>query len=443
MRLHPVTSRALLLACAVPLAATTAAAQGGPRPNGYVSVHVDAVNVSVPEGASRSNVQVSTAFRLHSPEEMEGAGVDFGIDARYASALQSDRPKRVSVYDAYVGVRFGTSLQTRVRVGHLWLPDLGTTGALAGGLVEIGQPRTKAGLRVRGGVFAGLEPKIWETGYAPDVRKMGAYAALESGHLRRHVVGYTRVSQGPMTERSVLSVTNYVPAGSRVFVYQAAEYDLAGPADGAGAAGLSYFLANVRGTVTPRVELSGTFNRGRALDARTLTNDLLHGRAVSARVADGLRYESRGGRVTVEVVRGARVYASYAQDRTNRDDALTGRVTVGGYASNLLRSGFDVAASDAVIDRPGGSYHSRYVSAGHALGRSIYVSADYSTSLSVVQYLRGDGLVIESRPWSRRVSASGTAILTRQLSLLCTVDYTMDGTADEVRVLTGLSYRVR
>lgn len=444
MRYRPTAPRLLALAAALSLPAALASAQGSAAaPTGYVSVHLDAANRAPAEGASTSDVQISTALRLHSPDDPEGPGAEFGFDLRYANALQGDRPERVSIYDAWAGMRFGHDLQTRVRAGHLWLPDLGTVGSLAGGLVEVGQPRSKAGLRFRGGAFMGWEPKVYDAGYVPDVRKMGAYAALESGYLRRHILGYTRVQQGTMTERSVLSMTNYVPVGSKVFAYQAAEYDLSGPADGAGDAGLSYFLLNVRGTASSRVELSGTYNRGRALDARTLTNDLLQGRAVTARVAEGLRYESGSGRVTVEVVRGTRVYASYGQDRTNRDDALTGRVTVGGYASNLLKTGFDVAASDAFIDRPGGSYHSRYVSVGHSVGRSLYVSGDYSTSLSVIQYQRGDGLVIETRPWSRRLSGSGTAILNRHMSLLCSVDYTMDGTQDEVRVLAGLSYRIR
>jgi hypothetical protein len=246
-----------------------------------------------------------------------------------------------------------------------------------------------------------------------------------------------------MTERSIVSITNYVPAGSRFFAYQAAEVDVKGPAQGTAPSGVSYFLANVRYSPAQRVEVSGTYNRGRSIDARTLTNDLLNGRALTQQATEGLRYESRGGRLTVELFRGAQIYGSYAQDRTNRDDELAGRVAIGGHLANLLRSGLDVSVSDSRINRPTGAYHSRYVSVGRNISRSVYVSGDYSTSLSVIQFLRSDGIVIETRPWTRRFSGSANATLGRSTSLLFTFDYTQDEVQDEIRLLSGLSYRFR
>jgi hypothetical protein len=90
-----------------------------------------------------------------------------------------------------------------------------------------------------------------------------------------------------------------------------------------------------------------------------------------------------------------------------------------------------------------GAYHSRYLSIGRGMGRSIYVSGDYSTSLSVVRFLRSDGVVIETRPWTRRFSGSGSATLGRHVSLLLTADYTKDEEQNELRVFSGLSYRFR
>ena len=90
-----------------------------------------------------------------------------------------------------------------------------------------------------------------------------------------------------------------------------------------------------------------------------------------------------------------------------------------------------------------GAYHSRYFSVGRSLGRAVYVSADYTTSLSVIQFRRSDGLVIETRPWTRRYSGSGSATLNRNISMSFTVDYTKDEAQGEIRALTGLSYRFR
>ena len=408
-----------------------------------VSVHLDSAQRTSVDGARSSDATLSTAVTVESKDTDSDRGVDFRLDMRHSRAVSGLRPDRTSFYDAYAGGHVGGNLQLRIRLGHMWLHDLGTIGALAGGLVEVGQKRSSEGTRFRAGAFVGREPQMYDVGYVPDVRKTGGYVAIEHGALRRHVVGYTRIQQGSMTERSVVSATNYVPAGSRFFAYQAAEIDVTGPAQGTAPSGVSYFLANVRYSATSRVELSGTYNRGRSIDARTLTNDVLNGRALTQQATEGLRYESRGGRLTVEVVRGMQLYGSYAQDRTNRDDDLTGRVMIGGHAANVLRTGLDVSASDSRINRPTGAYHSRYLSIGRNVGRSVYLSGDYSTSLSVVQFLRSDGIVIETRPWTRRFSGSANATLGRSTSLLFTIDYTQDEAQDEIRMLSGLSYRFR
>jgi hypothetical protein len=441
MQRHVVrTALAVLLVAG---ATSSAGAQGAPSPTGRLSVFVDTSSrrPTAGNGDPTRAVELWTAATFESADKGEGSGVDFRFDGRHSRTVQGLRPPRVSIYDAYVGGHVGSAIQLKVRAGQMWLQDLGTIGALAGGLVEVGQPRSAEGTRFRVGGFAGREPTNYDVGFVPNVRKMGGYAAIESGFLRRHVVGYTKVSQGALTERSVVSITNLVPAGRNFFAYQAAEYEVRGPAQGTAPGGLSYFLANVRANTGRRVELTGTYNRGRSLDARTLTTDLLSGRALSAQAVEGLKYESRGGRISVEVARGLRTYASYTQDRNNRDDDLTGRVTLGGYASNLGRSGLDVSASNSRTNRATGAYHSTFVSVGRAVSRSLYVSADYTTSLSVVQFQRGDGILIETRPWTKRYSTSLNANLNRHLSLSVTGDLTRDATLNEVRVLSGLSYR--
>ncbi len=426
--------------------ATGIDAQESPSVTGRVSVFVDTSRRVPVDGVAMSTVELWDAATFETPYGQKGNGVEFRFDGRYSRSLVGTRPVRASVYDAYVGGRVGTTLQLRVRAGHMWLQDLGTVGALAGGLVEVGTSAAEPGgvdrTRVRVGAFAGREPLNYEAGYAPNVQKWGGYAAVERGFLRRHVVGYTRVRQAGLTERSVLTVNNLIPAGQRLFIYQAAEFEVQGPAAGTAARGLSYFLVNARVNPASRVELTGTYNRGRALDARTLTSDLLSGRVLSSQAVEGLIYESRGGRVSVEAARGARVFGSYTQDRNNRDDALTGRVTVGGHVSNVGGSGLDVTASTARVNRSTGAYHSTYFSVGRSAGRAVYLSGDYTTSLSVVRFLRGDGIVIETRPWTKRWSGSVNANVGRRMSFSVTGDVTDDATQREFRALTGLSYRI-
>lgn len=428
--------------CLVATAHAGRAQSSDAGPTGRVSIYANTAGRDFTDGTRQRNTDLSTAVSLESPRTDEN-GVEYALDLRETRYSSSATPDRVSIYDGFAGARFGGEWQLRVRAGHMWLQDLGTMGALAGGLFEVGQHRSNDEGRFRVGAFSGLEPKLYETGYAPDVRKYGGYAAYERGFMRRHVVGYTTVKQGDMTERSVLSMTNFIPAGQRFFAYQAAEYETQGPANGAVKRGLSYFLTNARITASSRVELNATYNRGRALDARQLTADLINGRALTTQALEGLKYESTGGRITVEVVRRLYVYGGYTRDRNNRDDASAARILVGGHAGNILGTGFDVSGSDSRIERATGPYHSKYFSVGHTLARSLYLSVDYSTSLSVVHFIRSDGVVIETKPSTRRYSGSASATLNRHFSLLGTLDYTIDDAMTEVRVLSGLSYRIR
>jgi hypothetical protein len=432
----------LALLCIVAAARATQAQSSAPGPTGRVSIYANTAGRDFTDGSRQRNTDLSTSVTLESPRTDEN-GVEYALDLRETRYSSTATPDRVSIYDGFAGASFGGDWQLRARAGHMWLQDLGTMGALAGGLFEVGQRRTNDDGRFRVGAFSGLEPKLYETGYAPDVRKYGGYAAYERGFMRRHVVGYTTVKQGDFTERSVLSMTNFIPAGQRFFAYQAAEYETQGPANGAVTRGLSYFLTNARISASSRVELNATYNRGRALDARQLTADLINGRALTAQALEGLKYESTGGRITVEVVRRMHVYAGYTRDRNNRDDAPTSRILVGGHAGNIFGTGFDVSGSDSRIERTTGPYHSKYVSVGRGLGRSVYLSVDYSTSLSVVHFLRSDGVIIETKPSTQRYSGSASATLSRHFSLLGTLDYTIDDAMTEVRALSGLSYRIR
>jgi hypothetical protein len=440
---RPVRRCAWLVALVVAAVPTAVRGQSSSaRPTGRVSVYVNTAGRNWEDGTRQRDTDVSTGATFESARTDDN-GVEFRLDLRHTRYSTPGRSDRLSIYDGYAGGRFGGDTQVRVRAGHMWLQDLGTMGAVAGGLIEVGQHRDIDEGRFRAGFFSGLEPKIFDTGYASDVRKYGGYAAYESGYLRRHVVGYTTVKQGTATERSVLSITNFIPAGDAFFAYQAAEYEVKGPANGAARPGLSYFLTNVRVSAWQDIELSGTYNRGRSLDARQLTDDVINGRALTAQAIEGLHYESGGGRITVQMLPRVRVYAGYSRDRTNRDESSTGRIIVGGHAGNMFGSGVDVSASDSRVERASGPYHSRYVSVGRSLGRAVYVSLDYSTSLAVIRFLRSDGVVIETRPSTRRYSGSASITLNRYLSLLTTVDQTVDDDLRELRVLSGLSYRIR
>jgi hypothetical protein len=431
----------LLLAAAALGAAPRAEAQSGGW--GRVSLFLSGGQSRPADGgASLSSNEAVASLTLRSAEQ-EGAGLEYALDGRGSTwgAGGEDRRNRFSLWDGWVGGRLASGA-IGVRVGQQWITELGGLGSVGGALVEVrGRPKGKKKLRPRFGVFGGVEPKGWEAGWESGVKKGGVYAALDGDGGRRHVLGFVTVRNGGLTERSVLSTTNFFTVGKSLFFYVAGEYDVTAPG-GQGEKGLSYAFVNARWTVSSRVELQGLYHRGRSYDARTLTEDQLAGRPVDPRLVTGFLYESAGGRVTVEVARGVRLFAGYAEDRGNRDEGTTGRITAGLHASNVLGSGIDATVSDNRIDRPdGGSYDSWYASVGRSFGRGVYVSLDYATALSVLRFTGTDGVRVETRPRTDRYSLNGNVNLGRGLSLLLMAERTGGDLSTDTRGTVGLAVR--
>ena len=88
-------------------------------------------------------------------------------------------------------------------------------------------------------------------------------------------------------------------------------------------------------------------------------------------------------------------------------------------------------------------YDSWYASVGRTIGRRLYLTGDYSSSLSVLRFTGSDGFVVETRPETQRLSLTALMNLGRSWSLMGTVERTDDQTVEELRVLAGLTYRLR
>ncbi|TAM56193.1 MAG: hypothetical protein EPN53_02040 [Acidobacteria bacterium] len=388
-------------------------------------------------GYSYSTSDLIAYLTLRSPGNDDG-GLEYGLDVRSARYSGVFDQNQVSIYDAYFGFRSKSGFG--FRLGQMWLNDLGALGSFGGALLEYRAKRPSALGRLRLGLFGGGEPDLFKVSYAQGVRKAGGYVALDGDLGRRHVLGFVTVRNHNLTEREVVTLLNFLPIGRTFFLYQTSEYDIKGPG-GTGKTGLNYFFANVRYAPSDVVEFQGTYHHGRSIDARTITNDELNGRPVDSRLLTGLLFESAGGRVTVSLSRHLRVWGGYYRDRNNLDAAATGRVQAGFWASDILGSGFDVTVSDNRIDRTGNRYDSWYTSVGASIGRSVYITADYTTSLSVLSFTGSDGVIVESRPQSKRYSLSANVNLTRHLSLLLQAERLLDDTSHEDRVMAGATVR--
>ena len=404
-----------------------------------VSFFAQGSSTSPLDGPSRSFSELTTNISAQSAHRPDG-GFEYGVDLRVGAYPSSQgRSQRLSVYDAFVARR-SSGGRLFMKAGQMWLNDLGGLGSLAGGLVEFHQAGTQ-GLRWRAGAFGGLEPKILEPGYVSGVKKFGAYVALDGNGARKHVIGYVNVRNQNLTERSVLTFTNYVPYKQSVFLYQAAEIDLAGPG-GQGNGGLTYFFVNARVSPSRRADVQFTYHRGRSLDARMITDDILNGRPVSAKMLDGYLYASVNGRVTVEVIKNVRVFAGYGQDTNGSGDQATGRLSFGLYSSNLFGSGIDLNVTDYRYHRGNeSSYDSWYVSLGRSVGSKVYLTGDFTSSLSVVRYTQSSGIMIETKPSTQRFSGSAMINLKRSMSLFLTAEHTTDDTYNENRMFMGITIR--
>ena len=392
------------------------------------------------DGSAYTFSEVSASASVRSPGADDG-GYEYAFDARGAEYPSTpERSTRANIYDAWVGGRTSGGV-LGLRVGQMWLNDLGGLGALAGLLAETRPfPATAVG-RFRFGLFAGLEPKNFELGWVEDVRKGGAYVALDGERGRKHILGWVVVRNTGLTERSVMSMTNFVPIGSEVFIYQALEYDLQGPAGQSEGKGLTYFFVNGRVRIAKRFEVQGLYHKGNSIDSRSITQDILNGRPVDSRLLQGFLFESAGGRLTVELTRNLRVYGGYAREKNSSSEDSYGRLNLGLSATNVLGSGLDVNVSDNRYDTPTGKYDGWYASVGRSLGSSIYLTADFSNSLSILRVTGSDGIVVENRPRARRFGLSGTVNLGRSFSILLNGELLDDDTSRETRVLSGVAYR--
>lgn len=420
-------------------AATTASAQGSPA-WGRVSFFSSAASTTPDGGSSQSLTELIGTFTLES-REAEDAAFEYRADVRMAGYPGVDgRTRRVSIYDAYVGTRLMGG-RVGIRAGQMWLNDLGGLGSVGGGLFELRQKARAGRGRWRAGLFGGLDPKILDAGYERDVVKAGGLVAFDGTGARRHVLGYVYLRDRGETERSVLVTTNFLPVGRKLFVYQAAQYEMGGPGV-SGSGSLGYLFGTARYTASSFLELQGSYHRGRSIDSRTLLRDQLDGRPVLPRALEGLRFESASGRVTLTLTRGVRVYGGYGRDKNNRQDRSTDRITYGFFIADLARTGIDLSASDSRMEGGDGrSFNSWYVSAGRSFGTAVYLTADYGSSLSVLRFVSADGFTIEMRPRTRRASFSSTIRLPRQMSLLATLERVLDDDATQTRLLSGISYR--
>lgn len=409
---------------------------------GRVSFYATGASSTYDQGGTFSYSELILTFTFRSTDS-DRDGLEYGFDARgagYPSSATVTRSGRLSLYDGYVGAKFGGGMFL-VRGGQMWLNDLGALGSLGGGLLEFRLPgRTPLG-KLRAGIFYGYEPKILELGYVSDVTKYGGYLALEGEGARRHVLGYVALRNSSLSERSVLLFNNYLPIGKSFFLYQAAEYDLHGPL-GTGGGQLTYFFANARYSPVSFLELQGTFHRGLSIDTRSITLDRLNGRPIDQRTVEGFLYESVGGRLTVNVSNLVHLYAGYSRDRTNFGDGRSDRINFGLYASNILKTGFDVNVSDwRMSSASGSSYDSWYASLGRNLSRTLYVEGFYSSAVSVFRLTASGGFRIDNYPRTQRFGFSTVWNILRMASLQLTAERTLGDQYKEYRGLAGLSFR--
>ena len=391
-------------------------------------------------GPSSTFSELSATVSVVSKPADDG-GFEYALDARGAEYPSSDQTNRMSIYNAWVGGRFAGG-RVGLRAGQMWLNDLGGLGSVGGAAFEA-QPFAASGAwRFRFGLFGGLEPDLYQVGYIHGVKKYGGYVALDGDRGWKNVLGYVRIQDQSVTERSVVTMLNFIPIGKEFFLYQAAEIDTTGPAGTGGGPKLTYIFVNARYRATPWLEFQALYHHGTSIDTRTIAQDILNGRPVDPRALEGFLFGSIGGRISIEPLRNLRIWGGYSQEQTSRAGESYPRYQAGISAMNVFGSGLDLTASDYRYNRPStGSYDSFYASIGRSIGPKVYLTLDYTTSLSTLAFTTGDGVVVQSRPRSKRFAMQGVVNISRAFSLILTAEQLRDDTARQVRGLLGITFR--
>ena len=390
------------------------------------------------EGSGSSNLSELIASLSIEPPRSSLQGFDYALDLRVATFPSGDRDERISLYEAWVGF-IGGDRRWSLRLGQMWVDELGGIGSVGGILGEY-RPAVDTILgTIRIGLFGGVEPDRFDAGWDSDVTKAGGYVAVHGDRGRRHVLGYVRMENDSVTERSVVVFNNFVPVGRKLFLYQAAEYDLEGPA-GLGDSDLTYLFANLRYSPARIVQLQGTYHRGRSVDTRTITEDHLAGRPIPVEALDGFLFEATRVRVTVRPLRLLSVWVSWGHDRSNRDDEPRDRIGGGFSLRDILGAGFDLTATRSEIDHGSEAYDATYASLGRSFGLRLYLSLDYHQSLAIYVY-DTDGGTVTVRPDTRRYAVSANANLGRRYSLLLTLEQVDGDGLDTNRALVGTTVR--
>jgi hypothetical protein len=322
----------------------------------------------------------------------------------------------------------------------MWLNELGSLGSIGGVAAQYHAAQTAAG-KVRIGGFYGFEPEILQAGYADGVRKAGAFVALDGEGGRNHTLGFVNLTNSGLKERSVLAVNNFLPAANKFFLYQSLEYDLTGPENTDVGGGLRYFLANGRYSPASGFDVHASFHHGRSIDTRSITDAQLDGRPVNPATLQGLLFESFDFRVTVKAVKDVSVFGGFGRDRNNRDETPVRRANYGFFTSGFLDTGIDLRFSAYYwIPEDTSAYHSWNFSIGRTLGAKVYVSADYSSSVSVLRL--GNGIQIETRPESRQFEVSAITHWNRSMSFLIIAQRTNTDSYHETGLQAGIIYRL-
>jgi len=143
-------------------------------------------------------------------------------------------------------------------------------------------------------------------------------------------------------------------------------------------------------------------------------------------------------RITVRALRNLRVWASFGQDRNNRDDSTRDRFQVGLSATRLFDTGFDFSIASSRYSSDSDEYDALYASLGTSIGRRLYLSLDYNRSLALYRFADGTDGSFEVRPESQRFALSANINLNSTFSFLGVVESFDSDDFEEFRILGGL-----
>ncbi len=304
-----------------------------------------------------------------------GAGWTAEIDVRDRYTISHSSSNQLIIYDAHVSYDH-LDKKLFFSLGQMNLYDTAGIGQLTGAVAGY-----KFAKFFSAGVYAGLEPDIYEADFDFKHNKYGAFFRYTGPGAKQFAVSFNRLTYDGQTERQFV-YSNLLFPYKRLFVlYGNLEYELDSitkPEDR-----LSHLFFNARVNVTQYADITANLSSGRGLDYHRFLLEQSQNPTVQNQEIERYYYnETYGVRLTLKPLKWVRLYGARRESEA-KDRGIRNHTTRFGFSlSDLLHTGIFLYGNYNINRGDASESDAFYVSVSRNFGRLNW-------SLSVANFYNG------------------------------------------------------